>query len=158
MRNDDLIGIAAVAMNAEAAGLHAQIFIALTADAADAAADPRIDEHHLADLSVRHIGSDGQDFAGCFVAERQGQRDAAILQHQALAAAEIVAAFPDMQIGMAYARGLDRDDDFVTGRLRIRQLGALKRAAEIDNLIALQPGVLLDSAAPIPPTPSSNRS
>ena len=35
-----------------------------------------------------------------------GNRDAAILQLQALAAPEIVAAFPDMEIGMTYARAL----------------------------------------------------
>ncbi len=116
VRNDDLIGIAAVAMNAEAARLHAKIFVAVAADAAGSAADPGIDEHDLADFAVRHIGADGQDLAGCFMAERQGQRNAAILQHQALAAAEIVAAFPDMQIGVTYAGGLDRDDDLVTGR------------------------------------------
>ena len=54
---------------------------------------------------------------------------------------------------MTYARGLDRDDDFVTGRRRIRQFGVLKRMAEVDDLIALQPGVLLDIATPTSPPP-----
>ena len=52
------VGIAAVAMNAEATWLHAKVFIAVAADRADAAADPGIDEAHFADLTAGHIGSD----------------------------------------------------------------------------------------------------
>ncbi len=57
--------------------------------------------------------------------------------------AEIVAAFPDMQVGMANAGGLHRDDDLVSGRLRIGEVGLLQRASEIDDLVALHVGFLL---------------
>ena len=55
MRDYQLIGIAAVAMNAEAARLHAEIFMAVAADPTDAAADPGIDQAHFAYLAISHI-------------------------------------------------------------------------------------------------------
>ena len=85
VRDDDLVGIAAIAMNAEAARLHAQVFGPGAADAADAAADPGIDQHHLADLAVLDLRADGDDFPGCLVAERERQSDAAVGKAQALA-------------------------------------------------------------------------
>ena len=115
----------------------------VAADAADAAADPGIDQHHLADLAVLDLRADGNDLPGRLVAERQRQSDAAVGKAQALAAAEIVASFPDMQVRMANAGSLDRNDDLVAGGLRIRQVGFLQGIAESRQLEAFHPVVLL---------------
>ena len=68
--------------------------------------------------------------------ERQRQLDAAVLQGELPAAAEIEAALPNMQIGMTDAGGLDGDHDLIAGRFGIEHIGVPKRVAELDDLIA----------------------
>ena len=101
-----LVGVAAVAMDAEAARLHAQVLMTRAADAAFAAADPGIDENHFADFAVLDVRPDRDDLARGFVAQRHRQLNAAILQIEPPAGAEIVTALPDVQVGMADAARL----------------------------------------------------
>ena len=146
-RDDQFVGIAAVAMNAEATWLHAEVFIAVAADRTDAAADPGIDEANLADLAVGHIGSDREDLARGLMSEGQRQLDATVLQSESPTAAEIEAAFPEMQVGMTNSGGLDGDHNFIVRGFWIGQIYPCQWAAEIDDLIALH----LDLLAARPP-------
>jgi hypothetical protein len=41
-----------------------------------------------------------------------------------------------MQIGMTDAAGLDGDHDLIAGRFGIEHIGAAKRVAELDDLVA----------------------
>jgi hypothetical protein len=137
MRNYEPIGIAAVAMNAEATWLHAEVFIAVATDRADAAADPGIDEAHFADLTVGRLGSDRKDLARGLMTKGQRQLDATVLQRESPAAAEIEAAFPEMQVGMTNSSGLDGDHNFIVGGFWIGQIYFFQWATEINDLIAL---------------------
>jgi hypothetical protein len=66
--------------------------------------------------------------------ERQG--DAARLQRQPLAVAEIVAALPDVEVAVADPGGADAQAHLRAFRLRRLALGELKRRSEFCDLIA----------------------
>ena len=134
MGYDEPIRIAAVAVNAEVARLHAEIFAAAAADAAGPAADPGVDEAHLADLAIGDLAADRNDLARRLVAERQRQTNRAVLQHEPPSAAQIEAPFPDMQVGVADAGRLDGDHDFIVAGRGVRRFGLFQRAAEVDEL------------------------
>jgi hypothetical protein len=68
--------------------------------------------------------------------ERQRQLDAAVLHGELPAATEIEAALPNMQIGMTDAGGLDGDHNLIAGWFGIEHIGAAKRVAELDDLVA----------------------
>ena len=82
MRDGDVIGIAAIAIDAEAARPHAHILVAGLADGAIAAADPGVDEARLADLDAlpSRLGSERHHLARRLMSHCERERDAAILQ------------------------------------------------------------------------------
>src|SRR5271166_5338842 len=100
MRDEELVGIAAIAVNAETARLHAEVLVAVTADPANAAADPRIDQAHLTDFAVSHVRANRYDLAHGLVSERQRQLDAAVFYGKQKTADEIQSALPNVQVGM----------------------------------------------------------
>src|SRR6516162_2342045 len=87
------------------------------------------------------------------MSEGQRQLNAAVLQSESSAAAEIEAAFPEMQVGMTNSGGLDGDHNFIVGGFWIGQIYPCQRAADIDDLIALH----LDLLAARPPNVVSLR-
>src|SRR5262249_25146492 len=126
----------AVAIDAETARRGAQMLVARSAHGALAAADPRIDEPHLADLHALGLRSYGDDLAGGLVAHGQRQRNAAVFERHALAVAEIVAAFPDGEVAVADAGRLDPQQHFGARRLRRRHFDQLQRLFELGDPIA----------------------
>src|SRR5437867_768100 len=107
MRHDDVIRIAAVAIDAERARLRAQMLVAGNANRALAAADPRKHQAHLAGPDTLGVRPGGDHFADGLVAHGQREGNAAVLERHALAVTEIVAALPDVQVAVADARRLD---------------------------------------------------
>ena len=106
-----MAGKTAVDGDAEEALLDAEVFIAIGAVAALAAADPGEHRLLLSDQILRGVRSDFLDDAGDLVAERERQRHAA-RGIEPLAAAEIGVAVLDVQVGMAQAAAFDADEDF----------------------------------------------
>src|SRR5579872_2734496 len=143
MRRDNMIGIAAVSVDAEAIRLDAKVLVAPLAHGALATTDPGINEIGLADRDPFGLRSDRDDTAGCLMAHGQRQVDAAVLERQTLAVAEIVAAFPDMKIAVANARGDHFEQHLGALRRRRGRLSLDERLAESGDLVAFH-------AAPLP--------
>src|SRR5688572_27089582 len=101
MRDEKVRGIAARAVDSDTAWFGAEVFIASPADDALAATHPGIDQPHIADADALCVGADCDDFADILMAHGERQLDAAIEQFQLLAAADVVIAVPDVQVGMA---------------------------------------------------------
>src|SRR5262245_22749183 len=144
MRHRHVIGIAAVAIDAERIRLdRAHVLVAAETGRTLAAAEPGIGQRDVADRKTTLVGvldvrPERDDLADRLVAHRARQRDAAVLQRQRLTAvAEIIAAFPDVQVRVADAGGLDLDQHLRARRLRRRLIDLLQRRVEIDDLEAL---------------------
>src|SRR5687767_15225092 len=90
------------------------------ADRALAAPDPRMHEPLFSHQTLRNPGPHGLHDAEGLVAQREGRHAAALLHVEALAAAELEVAFPDVQVRMAYAGARDAHQHF--GALRARPL------------------------------------
>ena len=127
-----MAGEAAVDGDAEEALLDAEVFIAIGAVAALAAADPGEYRLLLSDQVLRSIGTDFVDDAGDLVSQRERQRHAA-RGVELLAAAEIGIAVLDVQIGMAQPATLDADEYFAALRLRRVDDGFAQRRIEFDQ-------------------------
>ena len=114
----------------------AELLVAAPAYRAFAAAEPGMHQPAVADLDALGVGADGDDFADILMPHGQRQFDAAIGELEPLAAAEIVVAFPDMQVAMADAGGDDLEQDLGAGRLRRRPLHQSQRRATFADIIA----------------------
>ena len=142
MRHRHVVGIAAVAIDAERSRLQAHVLVAGEAHLAFAAAEPGIDQRDVADLEIAGgslgIRPERHDFADGLMAHGARQRHAAILQRQRLASvAEIVAAFPDMQVAVADAGRLHLDQDLGSRRLRGRLIHLFQGGVELGDLETL---------------------
>src|SRR5215207_10249425 len=133
VRNGDVVRIPAVAIYAEEARLSAEVLVAAPADRAGPAADPRVDEAHVARADAASLGPDGDDLACRLVPERQGHRNAPVLQRHPAAEAEVVAAFPRRAASIATPEPSPRR-------------GGLFRTGEPPS-----------AAAPVKPSPSRQR-
>ena len=84
MRHRHMVGITAVAVDAERIGLQAHILFAGEADLAFAAAEPGIDQRHVADFEIAGNGlgirPERQHFADSLMPHGSRQRHTAILQ------------------------------------------------------------------------------
>ena len=113
MRHRHVVGIAAIAVDAERIGFQAHILFAGETGVAFAAAEPGIHQRHVADFEIAPVAGpdirpERQHFADRLMAHGSRQRHAAILQRQRFSSvAKIVAAFPDVQIAVADPRRLD---------------------------------------------------
>jgi hypothetical protein len=125
-------GKAAVDGDAEEALLDAEVFVAVGAVAALAAADPGKHRALGADEARRRVGADLLDHARDLVPERERQRHASG-GVELLAAAEIGIAVLDVQVGVAEAAALDAHQYF--GALRLRRVddGLAQRRVEFDQ-------------------------
>src|SRR6202043_150360 len=102
MRHRHVVGIAAVAVDAEGRGLRAHVLFAGETDLAFTAAEPGIDQRNVADLEIAGISlgirPERNDLADGLMSHRPRQRYATIPERQRLSSVtEIVAAFPDVQ-------------------------------------------------------------
>src|SRR6185436_1668197 len=130
-------GIGAVAVHAEdAAPRHAVVVLARLAYGALAAADPGMHQALLPDLHALRFRSQRLDDAERLVAQREGRHAAAVLHVEALAAAQVEVALPDVQIGVAHARARDAHQHFGALRLRRVEDPLLQRLAVLDDLVA----------------------
>ncbi|MGY4593815.1 hypothetical protein ACVWXL_001561 [Bradyrhizobium sp. GM22.5] len=140
MRHQHVVGIAAVAIDAERARRQAHVLVTGETGRAFAATDPGIDQPDIADLHVAlvrrlHVRAEGEHLADRLVPHGQRQVDAAVLQRERLAAvAEIVATFPNVKVAMADAGGLHLDQHLRAGRLRRGLIELLQRRLEIGDL------------------------
>src|SRR5205085_6655618 len=101
--------------------LEAKVLFAAPANFAFAAAHPRVDEAHVAELHALRIRPSRDDFADVLVPHGERQLDAAVGEHQLLAAADLVIAVPDVQVGMAHA-GREHSQQHLRAR-GLRRLG-----------------------------------
>ena len=136
MGHDEVRGETAAAVDAHAAGLHAEVLLAAPADDAIAAAHPRMDQAHVADADALGFGADGDHLADILVAHGERQFHAAILQLQLLAAADVVIAVPDVEIGMADASRHHAQDDICSFRSGRIPLHALQRRSALADIVA----------------------
>src|SRR6185437_8451475 len=130
-----VVRVAAIAEYAETLHGAAEIFFVAFTGRALAATNPRMREHTRADLDALGIGPHGNDFADVFMAKRDRQFHAAILQAHALAAAEVEPAIVEMQVAVANAGGDDFQQHLGACRLWRRLLPELQRLAAGTNLI-----------------------
>jgi hypothetical protein len=70
-----------------------------------------MDQPAIADLDAGNVRTHGDDFADILVAHGEREFYAPISELQPLAAADIVKAFPDMQIAVADAGGYNLEQD-----------------------------------------------
>ncbi|KAG1170459.1 hypothetical protein G6F35_017210 [Rhizopus arrhizus] len=98
MRHHDVVSVAAGAVHAQAGRRGAVVFHARYAGRALAAADPRIDEVIAVAGQARGVGACCDDGAHGFMAHRQRQRHAAVFQGQRAALAQVITAFPQVDI------------------------------------------------------------
>ena len=117
MRHHQVIGVAAVRKDAEAAHGPAEIFLAALARTAGSASDPRMRQHARADLDPFRVGTDRHHLADILVAERHRQLHATVGQAQPLAAAKIKITIRQMQIAMADAGRQNLQQDLAARRL-----------------------------------------
>src|SRR5690606_20677570 len=103
-RHDDVFGEGAVAIDADADGVRAQVLAAAAAVAAVAAHDVAFGRHALPDLVAGHARTDLGDAADELVADHQAGLDRAL--------APLVPQV-DVQVGAADGRLLDLDQDLV---------------------------------------------
>ena len=160
MRHQHMSGIAARDLNAEIAGLVAELFFAAIACRAIAAADPRIGDTLVAHLDVLHIRADRHDFALDFMAEREGEFPSG--PHiELVAAAHVEMTVVNMHVGMADAAMRHLQQYFRTLRLRGLALNELQRLAIFDNSFGFHESASWkwylaragnDAASPILPT------
>src|SRR5207253_1797581 len=137
IRHQHMRGIRAGAVDAEEARAgDAVIFLTGLAHGALAAADPRIDQPLLADFDPASAGPERFDDAERLVAEREGRNAAALLHVEALAAAEIEVALPDVEIGVADAGARDAHEHLGSLGLGRAREHLLQRLAVFDDLIA----------------------
>src|SRR6185436_15591152 len=130
-------GVRASAVDADdAASRNAVVVLSGLAHRALAAADPRVDQAFLADLHAFHARADLFDDAKGLVAEGERRDAAALLDVEALAAAEVEEAFPDVHVRMTDAAPRDAHQHFAAGGPRRFQHDFLQRLAVLDDLIA----------------------
>src|SRR5580698_310496 len=103
MRAQQMIGIAARAEHPDAEWRAAELLVAPLAHGAFPATQPRMDQPAIADLDAGNVRTHGDDFADILVAHGEREFYAPIRKLQPLAAADIVKAFPDMQIAVTDA-------------------------------------------------------
>ena len=89
------------------------------------------------------LGAQLDDAADDLVAHGQRQDDAAIVQRHLLAAADVVIALPDVQVGVADAAMGDLEQDLGALRFRRRQFDFLKRLSVFDDGPCAHVGLLL---------------
>ena len=135
-RHQHVRRVAALAEHADVLRLEAEVLVAAPAHLAFAAAHPRIDEAHVAHLDVLRVRSERDHLADVLMAHGERQLDAAIGEHQLLAAADLVIAVPDVQIGMAHAGGEHFQENLRAGWLGRLGLIHLQRRAALANLKA----------------------
>src|SRR5277367_475515 len=144
MRHHHIIGIAAVAVDAERIRLDgAHVLVTCETGFAFAAAEPGIGQRDVSDLEIAlvaslHLWPKRDHLADGLMPHRSRQRNATILQRERLAPmAEIVATFPDMQIAMTDAGRLHLDQNLRSRRLGGRSIDFLQRSIELSDLETL---------------------
>jgi hypothetical protein len=140
MRHEDMVGVAAIAMDAETARLEAQVFVPGAAHLANAATDPRVDETRLANRHALRLGAKGEHFTHRLVPHGKRQRHAPVLQRELPPSmAELIAALPDMQIAVANAGRPHLQEDLGAGWLRRRRIDPRERRRKFGDLEAPHP-------------------
>ena len=102
VRREHMGRITALGEHADILRLEAEVFVAALAHLALAAAHPRIDEAHVTDLDTVGVRAERHHLADVFVPHGERQLDAAVGEHQLLAAPDLVIAVPDVQVGVAH--------------------------------------------------------
>ena len=133
MRRDHMRAVAAIGIDAETARREAHVVLLRQAFLAGAAAEPGEHDAQVADLHALGVGAELGDAADDLVSHRERQHDAAILQRHLLAAADVVVALPDVQVGVADAAMRHLDQHLGALRLRRRQFEFLQRLAILDH-------------------------
>ena len=93
-------------------------------------------QHRLAADRRPGLFAGSHHLAGNLVAHRQWQLDAAIRQFQLLAAAQVVVALPEVDVGVAKSGGLDFDQHLAALRLGRGLLDQAQRLAVVGDAIA----------------------
>jgi hypothetical protein len=125
--------VAAVGIYAEAARREAHVVLLGQAFLACAAAEPGEHDAQVADPNADCVRSELRHAADDLMPHRKRQHDAAILQRHPLAAADIVVALPDVQIGVTDAAMRHLDQHLGALRLRRRQFEFLQGCSVLDD-------------------------
>ena len=136
---------------ADRARLVAKILLAGRAPPAFTAANPGIDDALVADRNALGVGTHRNDASQHFMTGRAREADAPLGQSQDLATAQIVCAFPEMQIGVTDTAMRHFHDHLAPRWLRRIDLDALQWLPVLDHcpqshvLSSLRCGSLLPS-------------
>src|SRR5438876_3774630 len=129
--------IGAGAVDAEdAASRDTVVVLSRLAHRALAAADPRKHDPLLTHAHALRLRAQRLDHAEGLMAEREGRHAAALLDVEALAAAEVEIAMPDVEIRVTHAGARDAHEDLGALRLRRFERHLLQRLAVLDDLVA----------------------
>src|SRR5262245_6802868 len=135
--HDHVGGVRSRAVHAqETRARDAVVVLSRLAHGALAAADPGVDELFLPDAHAASPRPQGLHDAERLVAERKRRHAATLLDVEALAAAEIEVAIPDVQVGVAHARARDSHEHLGSLRLGRFLQRLLQRLAVLDDLPA----------------------
>src|SRR6266850_4696359 len=135
MRNQQMVGIAAGALDADPAWRHAVIVHALQAARALAAADPRAHQAVLADLRILRVRPGRYPGAVGLMAQRHRRMHPAIAHVETLSAAEVEIALADVHVAVAHAAILQLQQHLGPGRLGRRLFRFLQRLAPFDYVV-----------------------
>src|SRR5579863_6639164 len=130
-----MVRVTAGAEHTDAERRTAELLIATPAYRAFPTAEPRMHQPPVADLDAFGIRTDRNDFADILVAHGQGQFHPPVSELQPLPAADIVKAFPDMQIAVADTGRHDFEQDLGAGRLGGGPLHQAQRRSTLANII-----------------------
>ena len=125
--------VAAIAKHPEASRGQAHLVVAGNAMLAFSAAGPRVHQPMVADGDALCLRPERHHLADGLVAGNEGQRDAAVLERQPLAAAEIVVTVLKIEIAVADAAISGLEKNLSAGRFGGRHLDRLQRRSIPDH-------------------------
>src|SRR5216684_3899338 len=136
VRHEEVRGIGSGVIHTQESGFQAVIVLPRLADRTLAAADPGIHDALLPYLHSLGAWTHCLNHAERLMSEREGRHAAALLHVEALAAAPVEIAVPDMQVRMAHARARHSHEHLACPRFRCFLYYSLQRFAVLDNVVA----------------------
>src|SRR6266513_1053753 len=138
LRHEHVRGVGSVAIHTQESGFQAVIILSGLADRTAAAADPRIHQTLLSYFHSPRARTGCLDDAEGYMSRREWWHAASLLHVEALAAAPVEIAVPDMQFRMTHARARHAHEHLACLRFRCFLYYSLQRFAVLDDVVTDQ--------------------